>query len=420
MTAYAADVIIVGAGIGGLACARLLWQSGVSVLVLEADTVIGGRLRTDRQDGYRFDRGFQVLQLAYPAARELLDYERLELKRYPPGARIWATGRMHLLADPRRRPDLLWQTATAGIGGLADRLRLVRLAFALRGKAIEALFEEGNELLARDFLERYGFSGSMIERFFVPFLTGVCLDPEIRVTDRFLQFVLKMFVEGDVAVPALGMGEIPHQLAEGLEAAAIRCDSRVESLAGTTVKLASNEQLRARAVVIATAAPAADLLLGRSRTVPSCREACLYYATDQPPVSEPFLTLNGSGQGLVNSVNFPSMVAPACAPAGQYLISAVVPAHPVWQEDELEQAVRRELQQWFGPTVAAWQYLRRYLIDHALTRPQPPAANPYRLDPHLGDGIFDCSESRTLPAIQWALLAGRRTAEAVRQFLARR
>jgi phytoene dehydrogenase-like protein len=259
----------------------------------------------------------------------------------------------------------------------------------------------------------------MIERFFVPFPTGVCLDPEIRVTDLFLRFVLKMFAEGDVAVPAHGMGEIPRQLAQGIDAAAIRYESRVESLTGTSVTLVSGEQLRGRAVVIATAEPAAALLLGRDRSMASCREACLYFTTDRQPVSEPFLTLNGSGQGLVNSVNFPSMVAPDCAPAGQYLISAVVPAYPAWQEAELEQAVRRELQQWFGPSVTSWRYLRRYLIDHALTRPQPPAANPYRLDPHLGGGLFDCSESRTLPSIQWALLTGQRTAGAVRSFLAR-
>ena len=53
-------VIIVGAGISGLNCARILHRAGRRILVLEATDRIGGRVATDTVNGVRVDRGFQV------------------------------------------------------------------------------------------------------------------------------------------------------------------------------------------------------------------------------------------------------------------------------------------------------------------------------------------------------------------------
>ena len=52
-----ARIVIVGAGLSGLACARALTARGVEAVVLEADDAVGGRVRTQRQDGFLIDRG---------------------------------------------------------------------------------------------------------------------------------------------------------------------------------------------------------------------------------------------------------------------------------------------------------------------------------------------------------------------------
>jgi phytoene dehydrogenase-like protein len=80
------DVIVVGAGLAGLCCARELMIQGVDVLLLERSAAVGGRLRTDETDGFHLDRGFQVLLTAYPEARRVLDYERLGLRPFYAGA----------------------------------------------------------------------------------------------------------------------------------------------------------------------------------------------------------------------------------------------------------------------------------------------------------------------------------------------
>jgi phytoene dehydrogenase-like protein len=59
-------VALAGAGLAGLAAARMLQPAGLSVTVLQASDDIGGRVRTDVVDGFRLYRGFQVLCPAHP------------------------------------------------------------------------------------------------------------------------------------------------------------------------------------------------------------------------------------------------------------------------------------------------------------------------------------------------------------------
>ncbi|MBW2436529.1 MAG: FAD-dependent oxidoreductase, partial [Deltaproteobacteria bacterium] len=121
-------VIIVGAGIAGLSCARRLHDAGIRFHIVEASDRIGGRVKTDRVDGFLLDHGFQVLQDAYPEARRQLDYKTLNLHSFAPGVIIRADSQFYRLADPRRIPQYVKETLRAPIGNFSDRLKLVRLS----------------------------------------------------------------------------------------------------------------------------------------------------------------------------------------------------------------------------------------------------------------------------------------------------
>lgn len=50
------DVVIVGAGAAGLAAAQHLTRAGLTTVVLEAAPTVGGRMSTEKVDGFRLDR----------------------------------------------------------------------------------------------------------------------------------------------------------------------------------------------------------------------------------------------------------------------------------------------------------------------------------------------------------------------------
>ena len=123
-------VLIVGAGIAGLACAARLHRAGRSFVLLEASDGVGGRVRSDRtEDGFILDRGFQVLLSAYPEVKRQLDFAALQPRAFRSGAVIrLPDGKEAVLRDPFRD---LWAIPSAlgsPIGTLADKLRLARLA----------------------------------------------------------------------------------------------------------------------------------------------------------------------------------------------------------------------------------------------------------------------------------------------------
>ena len=406
------NVIIVGAGLAGLACARRLTQDNVPFQILEADHQIGGRVKTEYVDGFLLNYGFQVLQTAYPEARRVLDYNRLELKPFAPGAMIRIEGRFFRVADPRRRPRDLLSTLKAPIGSLEDRLRILQLARSVRQTTVAGIFQRP-DMPAVTFLRNVGFSEKIIQRFFKPFFAGVCLDPEIRASSRVFQYIFRIFAEGDVALPSRGMAAIVEQLSQDIPPKRIRAGARVESIHPKGVELVSGEIIEGCAVILATEGPETARLTGAPIQGVSRGELCLYFAAAEPPSKDPYLILNGDGTGWINSLTVPSTVVPSYAPAGQALISVVVIGHLSADDATAENIVRQELTEWFGSVVREWRHLRTYRIVHALPEQSPPTPDPTMRPPSEKSGIYVCGEYGSVPGIQWALLSGRQAAEQV-------
>jgi phytoene dehydrogenase-like protein len=135
------DVLIIGAGLAGLCCAKTLCEHNVSCRIVEASDAVGGRVHTDYVEGFTLDRGFQVLLTAYPEAQRMLDYEALELRPFYPGALSFAQGRFHRVTDPWRRPLDAVRTLFGPIGTVPDKLRVARLRHRVLSESLEALFQ---------------------------------------------------------------------------------------------------------------------------------------------------------------------------------------------------------------------------------------------------------------------------------------
>jgi phytoene dehydrogenase-like protein len=408
------NIIIVGGGLAGLSCALRLMQENIPFLILEADQRMGGRLKTDYLDGFILNHGFQVLQTAYPEAQRILDYDQLALKPFGPGAIVRIDGKFQHIADPVRRPRHFWSTLTAPIGTISDRMRILHLAHSVHRKTPSEIFQD-QDMPTLDFLQSRGFSEKMIQRFWMPFFAGVCLDPEIQASSRVFRYVFKVFADGDVALPGLGMAAIVDQLAGRLPPERIRTGARVESVHPRSVVLATGESIEGSAVVVATEGPETAKLIGDKVKEASRGEYCLYYAAKTAPIDEPYLVLNGEGVGRVNSLTVPSNVAPTYAPNNRHLISVVVIGQIGLEKSGVETAVRNELGEWFGKVVNDWRHLKTFGIRHALPDQSPQIPDPTRASHQVKQGFFVCGEYGSVPGIQWALLSGRRVAEAVIQ-----
>ena len=404
-----ARIVIVGAGLSGLACARALTARGVEAVVLEADDAVGGRVRTQRQDGFLIDRGFQVLLTAYPEAQAVFDYDALRLGAFAPGAWVRVGGQFQTIGDPFRRPSQAIPTLLADVGSLADKLKVLRLRQSVRAGTVDDLWRRPEMTTEAALRERYGFSERMIERFFRPFLGGVLLDASLGASSRAFEMYFRRFSEGDAALPAEGIQALPEQLAAALPDGTVRLGARVSGVTRGEVRVEGGDAIPARAVVVAADATGAGALLGQE--TPAWKGTVqIAWAADAAPVGAPVLLLDGEAGGPLNNVQVVSAVQPTYAPAGQALVTGSVLGTPFLGDDALD-AARTQLRGWFGDAVDGWRTLRVDRVPNAL--PDLPSLDPPERPPWVREGIYVTGDWRRNGSINGALTAGRHAAEAI-------
>lgn len=409
------DTLIIGAGIAGLSAARVLQENGLSCLVLEATDQVGGRVKTDQVDGFLLDHGFQILLTAYPEAQKLLDYPALELHEFFNGASIWMEDNFQKVADPWRHPVEGIQSIYSAVGTLKDKLKVAELREKLlRMSNAECMSEP--ETTTEAFLKDFGFSQQMIQNFFRPFFSGIFLEPNLATSSRLFKFIFRMFSKGTAVLPANGMGAIPQQMAATLLPGSVRLNAPVAELSPGAVRLSNGEIITAKTVLLATDAFSASRLLPDLKIPEFNAVHCLYFSAITSPINEPILVLNGTGEGLVNNLCVPNLVASHYAPAGKHLISVTVLGQQP-DPDALFAHVKSELIHWFGEQVAEWQPLKRYFIPQALPRVTLPEQS---LRPHelrVEQGLYLCGDYLDTPSLNGAMESGQRAAEAILQEL---
>lgn len=410
----------------GLACAVRLKAAGIDALLLDGSDGVGGRVRTDLVDGFRLDRGFQILLTAYPEAQRLLRYDDLDLARFRSGALIhypqanagkpWLT-----LLNPFQEPLSVFQTLASPIGTLADKLRIVELLRQTQSLPVDELFQQmPTTTLQR--LHNLGFSDRIIDLFFRPFFGGVFLEDALTTSSTFFDFCFRMFFSGDAAVPALGIGELANQLARRLSPEQIQLNSPVAQLDGTRVVLADGRTIQAETIVLAVDPASAARLLNRPApgSLAFNHTTCTYFAAPaswQLPNDLPkkMLMLNPRRSSAVHNMTIVSDIAPTYAPAGQRLISVSTQGLETVDEASLTDRIRRELTDWFGEGVQQWHHLRTYHIPQALPAysPASPGAGTTHQPLKLADGLYQCGDQSAYPSLNAALQTGRLVAEQI-------
>jgi phytoene dehydrogenase-like protein len=408
-------IIIVGAGLAGLTCAKVLGEHGAEVAVFEASDDIGGRVRTDEHDGFLLDRGFQVYFTSYPVSKRHLDYGALDFREFDPGAVVCRGPEKSVLSDPLRDPKSLVPSLLSDAATFGDKLRTLGLA----ARAVHGGTSAGEESVEPDtstleYLQATGLSERYIGSFFRPFYGGIFLNRELTTSARVLRFTLRMLATGRTVVPALGMGEIPRQLASRLQGGAIQPNSPVEALLRDGERVVgvrtAGEEHEADAVVVATEAPAARDLTGEAVPEEAVGEVCIYYETDGLGSGKKIL-LNVDEEAFVNNAVEMSNISEKYAPPGRHLLSAVILTGLDRLDDELCRRGIEDLSRWYPG--ADFRPLAVYRIPYGQFA-QPPSVHG-RLPENRTQtpGLILAGEYTEDASINGSMLSGAKAAEAV-------
>jgi phytoene dehydrogenase-like protein len=400
-------ITIIGAGLSGLTAAVYLHQKNYQVQLIEASDRVGGRIKTDCVDGFRLDRGFQVLLTDYPETKALLDYKKLNLKPFLPGATVLYDGGQFDIADPFRRPTALLGTLFAPVGSLKDKIQTFWLKLKLVRISNVAIFKQP-ETDTYSQLKKYGFSQKMIDRFYKPFFSGIFLENELTTSSNMFDFVMKQFSTGDAAIPELGMEEIPKQLAALLPENSIQLNTKVRAIENKTIYLENGSQIDSDIILIATEATglAGNYIAQQKQQFHSV--TTVYFEATKAPTNQAVVILNAAtNKKWVNNLTVMSNISNKYAPDGKVLLSISYNGIPEIEDTIVAENMKAELKQWYGNQVDNWKMLKTYRIQYALPNQDSVSDELTKTDMKINDNIFICGDHLMNGSINAAMKSGR-------------
>ncbi|MFJ8105480.1 NAD(P)/FAD-dependent oxidoreductase [Streptomyces sp. NPDC096132] len=467
--AYQADVVVVGAGVAGLSAAHRLTSAGITTAVLEAAHGVGGRMSTEKVDGFRLDRIGQLLSTAYPELGLTPGLDALVLRPFAPGVLLHSDGRHHragaqagvgsargalhavraLASAPRPgalprprtgasravplpggravplpggrgvslpggRSGAPWQPVPpprvrpgAPLGTAVDQARLGAALTRIAATPAERLLRRP-ESAAAEALAARGLPARTIDGFLRPLLAALLCDPDLTTSSRCADLALRAFAAGRLCVPEGGAEVLPELLARTLPPGTVHTGVRVTSVSTTSVTTAEHGEFRCRAVLVATDARTAAELLPGLRVPDFHPVTVVHHTTDEPPATGASLLLDADRGGPVAHTTVVSAVDPSRAPEGRALISSTVLGTP---PDDVDTAVRMHLARLYGTATARWETLAVHRTTEAVPAMRPP--HDLRRAVRLLAGLYVCGDHRDTSTVQGALHSAHRAAAAI-------
>lgn len=368
-------VIVIGAGLAGLSAALTLQEAGIDVQVHESSDRVGGRVATDLIDGFRLDRGFQLINSRYPEIVRLGILHQLDFISASRTVEVAIDHRRYALGDPRAH---LFSALNVKTGTISQKLYFLRyLATAAQmGLSVE---DEMQSL------------GELYTRVLKPFLTGVFLTSPANVDAVTGKEIIRSFVTGKPGLPTKGAGVLAEVIAEKINS--INLNSRIDSLT----------QFKGAKVIVATDLTTAAQLLDISN-VPSLASSTTWYHEIPNDVTQSAnLVVDGQSRGpIINTIAISKMV-PGYAPIGKTLLSTTT------IEFASESEVRRHLALIWGTSTTQWSLIAKYEIPKSL--PIFGVGSTRAQSSRINERLYIAGDYRTAPSQNGALLSGRFAAQ---------
>ncbi len=383
MLSFNRKVVVIGAGLAGITATRVLQDGGAEVTLLESSDRVGGRMATDIVDGFRCDRGFQVINPKYPEIIKSGLFPTLDFRYLPKRIDVVIDSEM-MVAGANLKTFL-----NPKLGSTVEKLALLKyLNSSTRISCETAALSAG--------------LGDLYLKVLKPFLTGVFLASPELISNELAKTLIKYFVIGSPGIPALGVGELPNKLASSLHD--LQLGVQVNEIGDGVIETSVGKMI-ADVIVVATDPTTSAQLLQQADAPVMNSATTWYHALDTETEIGTNLRIDGSGAGpVINSVAI-SNVSPYYAPAGKTLISST----SITAASESE--IRRHLSSIWQMSTKNWDLVSKYEIKQSL--PLHGISKPIESVVVIKPNLFLVGDHRETPSQQGAMRSGRRAAEKI-------
>ena len=395
------DIIILGAGPAGLACALKCQQLGREYLLIEGSNRVGGRLGSLYEDGYIFDLGFQVYNSAYVNTNRLLDLDELNLKYFKPGAAVHYGNSFQIVSDPLRDISKVFSTIFSNITTVSDKLKILSLKNSLSNYNIEE--DKTDDITTLRFLKQYGFSEKMIDNFFIPFFSGIFHEKTLDTSSKFFKYVFSNFNNGLASLPEKGMQVIPEQLMSKIDIERVMMEKTAINLDdGNKVIFDDGDIIKGENIILTGESTSlAEKIKYEYNEVNT-----IYFTTENEIENGDYIHLYPEDD-LINNIAIPSSISSAYSNGHSHLISITILEYDC-SDLELIKKIRKRLSNYYGGEPGSYDFLRTFSISKATIK-QP--VGHFERKKIVKNGLIIAGEQATNGSIEGAIISGLNAAD---------
>jgi len=395
------DIVIIGAGIAGLACAMKLKKNNRNFIIIEQSNRVGGRVGSIKENEYIFDLGFQVYNTEYYETNSLLNLKELKLKVFKPGASIYNGRRFEILSDPFRDPSTIFETFFSGMTTFKDKIKILTLKRALSSYCISE--DQSEDMTTLKYLKSYGFSNKIINGFFKPFFSGIFLENQLETSSKFFKNVFSNFNKGYAAVPINGMQAIPDQMVKNLNPHNLLLGNKViEAKNPEKIVLENNEIIEAKYMVLTGGSN--SLVNNHIVEFNSVRT---FYFSSRVKVKHPKYINLFPYDSLINNIAILSSVSENYSPKGNTFFSITIIESDL-SKSELIDIIQDKLSTYYGDEKSNYIFMKEINIKQATIKQK---TGYFDLKIEDKKNILFAGDYTTYGSIEGAVVSGLKTAE---------